>query len=72
MQQFPYLSGLDLADSGNVTDNLEINILVGAGYYWKIVTGRIVHGRVGPTAIETRFGWVLSGPVPGRHPGSTT
>ena len=25
VQRFPYLSGLDLADSGNVTDNLEIN-----------------------------------------------
>ena len=72
VQRFPYLSGLDLADSGNVTDNLEIDILVGADYYWKVATGRIVHGRVGPTAIETRFGWVLSGPVPGRHPGSTS
>lgn len=63
---------MDLADSGNASDHLEINILVGPDYYWKVATGRIVHGRVGPTAIKTRFGWVLSGPVPGRHPVSMT
>ena len=48
----------------NASDHLEINILVGADYDWKVATGRIVYGRVGPTAIETRFGRVLSGPVP--------
>ena len=31
-----------------------------------------MHGRVGPTAIKTRFGWVLSGPIHSRHPVSTT
>ncbi|KAL5518082.1 hypothetical protein EMCRGX_G003760 [Ephydatia muelleri] len=55
VQRYPYLSGLDLADSGNASDHLEINILIGADYYWKVTTGRIVHGRVGPTAIETRL-----------------
>ena len=31
----------------------------------EIVTGRICRGRSGPIAIETKLGWVLSGPVPG-------
>mgnify|MGYP003430242405 FL=1 len=62
VERFKYLSGLDLADPDD-TDNLPISILIGADYYWKVVTGRIIHGRVGPTAVQTKFGWVLSGPV---------
>jgi len=28
------------------------------------VSGRVVRGENGPTAIDTKLGWVLSGPVP--------
>ena len=38
-------------------------VLVGSDLYWRLVTGRVVHGENGPAAIETVFGWVLSGPV---------
>ncbi|KAL5472994.1 hypothetical protein EMCRGX_G027441 [Ephydatia muelleri] len=55
---------MDLADA-DPSERSEIDVLIGADYYWKVATGRIKHGRVGPTAVETRFGWVLSGPVPG-------
>ena len=72
VQRFPCLSGLDLADSGNASDHLEINILVGADYYWKVATGRIVHGRVGPILLSRQGLGVVSGSVPGRHPDSTT
>ena len=61
---------MDLADPDD-SDNLPISILIGADYYWRVVTGRIIHGRVGPTAVQTKFGWVLSGPVTGLH-GSAT
>ena len=40
-------------------------MLIEADYCWEIVTGRICRGRSGPIAIETKLGWVLSGPVPG-------
>ena len=72
VEHFPYLAGLDLADSRHSGNNLEISILIGADYYWKVTTGRIIRGQVGPTAVETRFGWVLSGPVPGCCHGSET
>ena len=28
------------------------------------MSGRVVRGEHGPTAIETKLGWVLSGPIP--------
>lgn len=56
------LSGLALADENSSSDNLAVSILVGADCYWKVATGRIIHGRNGPTAVHTRLGWVLSGP----------
>ena len=60
MEIFPHLSELELADTGGEAD---IDVLVGSDLYWSLVTGRIVRGENGPTAIETVFGWVLSGPV---------
>ena len=62
---FPHLTGLELADSGDLNECLEIGILIGVDQYWEVVTGEIVRGRSGPSAMQTCFGWVLSGPVPG-------
>lgn len=58
--RFQYLSGLDLADSSDGKDCLEVGVLIGVDQYWKIVTGKVVKDIAGPTAIETAFGWVLS------------
>ena len=63
-ERFRHLSNLELADDGCVKGNLEINILIGADHYWKLVTGKVAQGTAGPTAIHTVLGWVLSGPVP--------
>ena len=38
-----------------------IDLLIGADYYWSLVTGNICKGDGGPTAIQTRLGWVISG-----------
>lgn len=62
---YEHLSGLELAYSGDVTAILEIDLLIGSDHYWKLVTSRVVKGTGGPTAIETRLGWVLSGPAEG-------
>ena len=67
-----YLAGLDLADSSSLEDNLDIGILIGADQYWKLVTGKIRQEGTGPTAIETKLGWLLSGPVPGVSHGGTS
>ena len=71
-EHFPYLAGLELADSSSLEDNLDIGILIGADQYWKLVTGKIRQEGTGPTAVETKLGWVLSGPVPGVSHGGTS
>ena len=60
---YEHLNGLELADSGDLSSELEIDILVGSDHYWEVVTGRIIRGASGPAAVETKLRWVLSGPV---------
>ena len=62
-QQYSHLSELDLADFSRVGDELQIDALIGSDHYWQLVTGRVMRGGSGPTAIHTQLGWVLSGPV---------
>ena len=59
--RFLYLKDIELADMDCHGANLEVNILIGSDHYWKVVSGP----EGGPNAIETRFGWVLSGPIGG-------
>ena len=40
----------------------EISLLVGADFYWQIVGDKII--REGPTAVSSRIGFFLSGPLP--------
>ena len=51
------LKGLKLADYHTGEDNIDIDILVGSDQYWSLVSGRVVRGEHGPTAIETKLGW---------------
>ena len=61
---YDHLSGLDLADGASEdSDVLDIDVLIGSDLYWELVTGNIVRGESGPTAIQTKVGWVLSGPT---------
>ena len=60
-----HLSELDLADYCCTTEPLEVDMLIGLDHYWKLVTGKVIHEGDGPIAMQTRLGWVLSGPVPG-------
>ena len=39
-----HLSGLELADSGDITGDLEIDLLLESDYYWRLVTGRVLKG----------------------------
>ena len=61
VNRYPHLHELKLADYSNSLDS--INILFGSDYYWNFVTSEIVRGDFGPTAINSKFRWVLSGPT---------
>lgn len=60
-KKYPHLSSLNLADDCN--GDAQIDILIGADQYWNIVTGGTIRHESGPTAIHTKLGWVLSGPI---------
>ena len=57
-----YLHGLKLAHPVNADETFEISLLIGADYYWQIVGDEVVRGD-GPTAVSSRIGYFLSGPL---------
>ncbi len=64
VKQYPHLSGLNLADNNSPSNDVDIDILIGADFYWNFVSNesRRVE-QPGPVALLTRLGCVLSGPI---------
>ena len=64
VEKYPYLNGLDLADNSSPSSDVNIDILIGADFYWNFVSNESRRGEGrGPVALSTRLGWVLSGPI---------
>lgn len=61
---YPHLDGLELADEPFDAEG-SIDILIGCDYYWDFVTGETRQGDEGPIAVNSKLGWLLSGPVKG-------
>ena len=68
-RNYPHLTGLTLAD--DCEGEADIVILVGADQYWNLVTGGLIRGDSGPTAMHTKLGWDFSGPVNYQVPSSS-
>ena len=64
--QNPSFIELDLADNADGASSQCTDLLIGSDYYWDLVTGGIRRENGGLTAIHTKLGWVLSGPVSGQ------
>ena len=64
-ETYDHLVDLELANSANAEDYLEVDALIGSDVYWSLVTGEVRRGNYGPMAIHTKIGWVLSGPTSG-------
>ena len=62
-ENFGHLATLDLAVPSDGSSPLDIDILIGSDFYWEFVSGDTRRGPTGPIAIDTKFGWVLSGPA---------
>ena len=60
--QYPHLHGLQLAHPVESDNKFEITLLVGADFYWNLVQDKIIRGN-GPTAVESKIGYLLSGPL---------
>ena len=64
MRSYRHLQELDLADMAQEVGSATTpQVLLGSDYYWQFVTGQIIRGESGPVALQTRLGWVLTGPV---------
>lgn len=63
--KYPHLIDLYLADRSAIDqDSMSLlYILIGSDYCWDIVTGESIRSEFGPTAINSKFGWLLSGPT---------
>ena len=61
VSKYPHLQGLQLADSSKSQNSSDV--LIGSDYYWDFVTGDTVHGEFGPTAINSKFRWLVSAPT---------
>ena len=72
IENFPHLRGLKLAHPITNIENFQVSVLIGADYYWTFVEDKIVRGD-GPTAQQSKLGFLLSGPVscPTSHTGAT-
>ena len=55
--------GLQLADFPGNDDDPELSVLIGADYYWQIVSGRVERLTETLVALESTFGWSVQGPV---------
>ena len=56
------LKELCLADDGS-RKNENVDILIGADAYWNIVDGKLIKNETGLTAISSKLGWLLNGPI---------
>ena len=62
VRTIPYLRGLQLAHPVTSDENFEISLLLGADHYWDIVMDTVIRGQ-GPTAVESKIGYLISGPL---------
>ena len=60
----PELQGLKLADPSHASENLKVDIIIGNDYYGQLITGKVIKTQnKALIAMESKFGWLLSGPI---------
>ena len=62
LDNYPCLNDLELADD-LTNQSTTIDVLIGSDYYWALVTGEVLKTNGGPTAVSSKLGWLLSGPI---------
>ena len=58
----PFINDLELANNGSNSSE-DVDILVGADFYWSVVDGPVKRTTSGFAALQSKVGWLLSGPV---------
>ena len=62
ISNLPYLAGLHLTHPVSSSEQATISLLIGADHYWDVVEDHIIRGN-GPTAMRSKLGYLLSGPM---------
>ncbi|XP_074657117.1 uncharacterized protein LOC141910285 [Tubulanus polymorphus] len=62
-KMFPHLRGVHFSEFYYKDGSVDVDILIGADYYWSVMTGEVRRSNRGPVALGTKFGWTLSGPI---------
>ena len=62
VRRMPHLKGLKLAHPVSADGLFNIDVLIAADRYWDIVQDKTIRGN-GPTAIQSKVGYLLSGPI---------
>ena len=70
VSELPYLHGLRLAHPGTSDSTFQISMLISADFYWDIVENHVIRGN-GPTAVKSKIGYLLSGPVHAQNSDAT-
>ena len=70
IDRYHHLQGLVLADKSLIDGSPpNIDILIGSDYYFDIILGEIRRGDEGPVAVNSEFGWLVSGNVEASNSG---
>ena len=62
VKELPYLKDNRLTHAVSDSQEFDISVLIGADFYWSIVQETLIRGP-GPTAVNSRLGYLLSGPL---------
>ena len=63
VEDLPHLRGLKLAHPISSAESFDVSLLIGADHYWDLVEDHVIRGP-GPTAVASKLGYLLSGPLP--------
>ena len=62
MEDLTHLRGLKLAHPITSDQSFDVSLLIGADHYWDLVEDHVIRGH-GPTAVASKIGYLLSGPL---------
>ena len=63
LHTLPHLRDLQEAHPVGSSETSHISLLISVDYYWEIVGNHIIRGT-GPVAMESKLGYLFSGPLP--------
>ena len=71
VEDLPHLRGLKLAHLITSHESFDISLLISEDQYWDLVEDHVIHGP-GPTAVDSKLGYLVSGPLPTSSGASST